>query len=119
MCKLHHVRIAFEPRELPDKLFGTRKAYQQSRSIEKKGKPGKRTCCDNRVLDDSGVIPQAESSTTTLDVGMAWADLREAQVRIRERMRELRCMLRTGNSKRRGWIGDGHGSSVLYKSGGG
>lgn len=52
------------------------------------------TRCDNRVAEDSGVIPQAESSTTTLDVGIAWADLKEAQVRTRERMRELRCMLR-------------------------
>ena len=52
------------------------------------------TCCDSRVSDVSGVIPQADSSTTTLDVGMAWVDLSEVQVRMRERIKELRCILR-------------------------
>ena len=51
------------------------------------------TCCDSRVLDDSGVTPQAEGSTTNLDVGMAWADLSEVQVRTKERISELRCIL--------------------------
>ena len=71
------------------------------------------TCCDSRVVDDSGVIPQAESSTTTLDVGMAWADLSEAQVRTRERISELRCILDSGGGSRDGEGGrqveDGHG----------
>jgi len=58
------------------------------------------TCCDNSVLDVSGVIPQAESSTTTFDVGIAWVDLSEAQVRTRERIKELRCILRVEMEKR-------------------
>jgi hypothetical protein len=76
------------------------------------------TCCDSRVLDDSGVIPQAESSTTTLDVGMACTDRSEAQVRMRERISELRCMLRSRDSERGRRMGDSHGPSALYKSGG-
>ena len=76
------------------------------------------TCCDSSVLDVSGVIPQAESSTTTFDVGIAWADLSEAQVRMREMIRELRCILRVevGRGRR---VRDGHGSASSYKSGGG
>ena len=77
------------------------------------------TCCDSRVLDDSGVIPQAESSTTTLDVGMAWVDLNEAQVRTSERISELRCILRTAGGERGRQMGDSHGLTVSYKSGGG
>lgn len=71
------------------------------------------TCSDRRVLDESGVIPQAESSTTTLDVGMAWTDLHEAQAKTRERIRELSCILRVRERERGRRMRESHGSSVL------
>ena len=113
-CKTRRVCSVFERQRLPGKPLGT----NTSRSERLRGRQRKSeglTCCDSRVLDVSGVIPQAESSTTTLDVGMAWADLSEVQVRMRERINELRCILRVERetSERR--------SSLIlsYKSGGG
>ena len=75
------------------------------------------TCGDSKVLDDSGVIPQAESSTTTLDVGMAWTDLSEAQVRTRERISEVRCILKAyGGSKAAERGRDGWEAAMAYPS---
>ena len=69
------------------------------------------TCCDNIVLDVSGVIPQAESSTTTLDVGIAYTDVSEAQVSTRGRISNI---LRSETGERGGQMGDGHSSPALY-----
>ena len=47
---------------------------------------------------------------------MAWADLSDVQVRMRERIKELRCILRAERGRR---VRDRHGLSSPYKSGGG
>ena len=47
---------------------------------------------------------------------MAWADLSDVQVRMRERIKELRCILRAERGRR---VRDRHGLSSSYKSGGG
>ena len=56
----------------------------------------------------------------TLDVGMAWADLSDAQVRMSERMRGLRCIpgrgRRTGGTHHSGW-GPGENGLALTTAG--
>ena len=73
------------------------------------------TCCGRSVLDVFGVIPQAESSTTTLQVGIARTAPSGAQDRTRERIKKLRYILRAcGEEKRR--MGGNHGLLTLYKT---
>ena len=107
-CRTRRVCSVFEHQRLPGRQLGTEHVAVRTvgRGIE--NFLGFLTCCDNSVLDVSGVIPQAESSTTTFEVGMAWVDRSEAQVRMRERIRELRCILRVEmgreTSERRSWL---------------
>jgi len=112
---MHRVCSAFEHQRLSDRRFGTRDVT--IRTVETEDSRKMLTCCDSSVLDVSGFIPQAESSTTTLDVGIACTGPSEAQARMREEIvRELRYILRSKAGERGGRVGDGHGSSALYKS---
>jgi len=92
-CTTHRAGSAFEHQRLPGRLLGTERISIRTVEREMEKILEMPTCCDSSVSDVSGVIPQAESSTTTLEVGMAWVDRSEAQVRMRERIKELRCIL--------------------------